>query len=110
LSTALSFDDGKTWQHFKNLESLDDVTYIEPPPIPLLHGVYGHHYNQPKDRTRYIRAPGSVRSCYPDCRVLDDTVIIQYNYGGSNPEDPTPKIIIKRRVLPVSWFTEDKAN
>jgi len=107
LSTALSFDDGVTWQHFKNLESLDDVSYVEPPPIPLLHGVYGHHYNQPEDRVRYHRAPGSVRTCYPQCRVLKDTVIIQYNYGGSNPEDPQQHVINKRRVLPISWFTED---
>lgn len=107
LSTALSFDDGETWQHFKNLESLDDVNYVEPPPIPLLHGIYGYHYNQPEDRVRYHRAPGSVRSCYPACRVLEDTVIIQYNYGGSNPEDPNQPLGNKQRVLPISWFTED---
>ena len=30
LSTAVSKDDGETWEHHKNLESLDDVTYVEP--------------------------------------------------------------------------------
>ena len=107
LSTALSFDDGETWKHFKNLDSLDDVAYIEPPAVEDLHGVYGHHYNQPKDRKRYHRAPGSARTCYPSCRVLRDTVIISYNYGGSNPEDPTKKIINKRCVLPLTWFTQE---
>ena len=30
MSCAISKDDGETWQHFRNLESLDDAGYIEP--------------------------------------------------------------------------------
>ena len=33
LSWAISKDEGLTWQNHKNLESLDDVSYIEPTPI-----------------------------------------------------------------------------
>ncbi len=107
LSTALSFDDGETWQYFKNLHSLDDVTYVEPPPVELLHGIYGHHYNQPTDLIRYHRAPGSARTCYPSCRVLDETVIIYYCTGGAGGEPPDPDpLTTVRRVLPISWFTE----
>ena len=39
LSTALSTDEGETWTHHRNLESLDDVAYIEPPAVGTLHGV-----------------------------------------------------------------------
>ena len=105
LTTALSFDDGKTWKHFRNLDSLDDVAYIEPPAVKDLHGVYGYHYYQPKDRKRYHRAPGSVRTCYPTCRVLGDVVVINYNYGCKTEETPNMTVGNKRRVLPLSWFT-----
>ena len=33
LSVAISHDDGDTWEHFKNIESLDDRTRIEPVPL-----------------------------------------------------------------------------
>ena len=33
MSCAISKDDGKTWTHFKNLESLNDIARIEPPPL-----------------------------------------------------------------------------
>ena len=105
LSTAISTDEGETWKHFKNLESLDDVTYIEPPAVETLHGVYGPHYHQPKDRERYHRAPGSVRSCYPSARVLPDCVIVRYNYGCKTDETPDMNVTTKTRILPNAWFT-----
>ena len=33
LSVAISRDDGDTWEHFKNIEALDDRTRIEPEPL-----------------------------------------------------------------------------
>ena len=36
LSVAISKDDGRTWGHFKNIESLDDRTKIEPLPLGTL--------------------------------------------------------------------------
>ena len=36
LSVAISHDDGDTWEHFKNIEALDDRTRIEPEPLDKL--------------------------------------------------------------------------
>ena len=102
LSTAISRDDGRHWGHFRNLESLDDVSYIEPPPLEDLHGIYGPHYRQPKDRQRYVHAPGSIRSAYACTRVLDDVLIVSYSFTGVTPE--TPDLDLggsKRQVLPI---------
>ena len=105
LSTALSFDDGNTWKHFKNLDSLDDVAYIEPPALEDLHGVYGFHYKYPTDTKRYHGiGKGSLRTCYPQTRVLPDVVIIQYNYGHTG--DAIGALTTKTRVLPIAWFTD----
>ena len=104
LSTAISQDEGKTWTDHKNLESLDDVVFIEPPALETLHGVYGPHYKYPTDTTRYHGiGTGALRIGYPHARVLQDTVIVDYNYG--YPGDAIGKITIKQRVLPLSWFT-----
>jgi hypothetical protein len=104
LSTAISRGDGKQWRYHRNLESLDDVAYIEPPAVKDLHSVYGPHYDQPKDRKRYVHAPGSLRTCYPSARVLDDVVIVSYNYGCPSPETPDMKVGTKTKVLPFGWF------
>lgn len=116
LSAAISQDEGKSWGHFRNLESLDDVARVEPPPLgaarwdiqqPLdvkgLHGVGGPHYLQPTDRKRYIRAPGPLRATYPSCRIVGDTVIVRYQFGGQPPDTVVP-IRTKQRILPTSWF------
>jgi hypothetical protein len=117
LSTAVSQDEGKNWGHFRNLESLDDVTRVAPPPLgaaqwdvqkPLdpingLHGVGGPHYLQPTDRKRYLRAPGPLRAAYPSCRIVNDTVIVRYQLGSSPPDTVFPTRT-RQRILPVSWF------
>lgn len=75
LSTAVSKDNGETWEQHKNLESLDDVTYVKPDGLkPFFQG----RFKQPIDRTRYHRAPGPLRFSYPSCTVVDDRVIITY--------------------------------
>ena len=104
LSCAISKDDGKTWQNFKNLESLDDVAKIEPPPIKA----YSEHerifetYNQPEDRKRYHRAPGPLRVSYPTLCFLNDKVVITYGYGCH--QDTVGYVACKIRVLPTEWF------
>jgi hypothetical protein len=83
LSCAVSRDEGETWEHHKNLESLDDVSYVEPAevrPVPTS----GHR--QPIDRRRYHRAPGPLRHSYPTCTFLDDEAVI--TYGRSVVGDP----------------------
>jgi len=104
LSCAISEDEGKTWQHFKNLESLDDVTKIEPPEIRLYSESerITQDYHQPADRKRYHRAPGPLRVAYPTLCFLNDKAIITYGYGA--PQDTVGYVACKIRVLPIEWF------
>ena len=76
LTCAISQDEGKTWTHRKNLESLDDVTEIEPvgEEALLIGGM-----RQPEDRQRYHRAPGPLRYNDATCAFFgDEKVIITY--------------------------------
>ena len=120
LSCAISRDEGKTWEHHKNLESLDDVDYVEPDPVGI---VMVGKYTQPVDRQRYHKAPGPLRFDYPSVAFKDDKVIVTYGmsvfgnksviadtYGvdydelmghlGLAPHDTGNKI----RVLSTDWF------
>ena len=104
LSTAVSKDEGQTWQSFRNLESLDDVAKIEPPPVRL----YSESeqlfdsYRQPDDRVRYHRAPGALRVAYPSVTFQDDKAIVTYGYGCT--DDNVGYVGCKIKVLPVEWF------
>jgi hypothetical protein len=80
LSTAISADGGATWDHFRNLESMDDRVRLDPPQRPeVLRPRNG--YRQPDDRGRYPRSPGCVRICYPTVAFSGDEVAISYDYG-----------------------------
>jgi len=82
LSTAISKDDGKTWSHFRNLESLDDRVQIEPPRgEPRVYRMPNYAYLQPVDIHRYPRAPGCVRVCYATAAFANDEVTFAYDYG-----------------------------
>ena len=105
LSTAISKDEGRTWTSFKNLESLDDMTIIKPPPadrIEVLEMWDDYGYFQPLGHPRYKRAPGVLRICYPDVAFRGDEALIVYDYGlgvlGENV------MATKFRAVPISWF------
>ena len=105
LSTAASKDEGTTWAHLKNLESLDHRSEIPPPPPDSLQVVeqfdnYGHH--QPSDLERYPRAPGALRICYPNVLWRGNETIIVYDYGAGTLGD---KMGVKLRAIPTEWFT-----
>ena len=106
LSCAISKDDGKTWEHFKNLESLDDVTKIEPPEIKLYSEMYQKYvgYRQPDDLKRYHKAPGPLRIGYPTLCFLNDKAVITYGYGCK--DDTVGYVACKIKVLPIEWFYE----
>ena len=122
LTCAISKDEGQTWENHKNLESLDDISYIEPDHVGM---VPIGKYAQPVDRQRYHRAPGPLRFDYPSVVFKDDKVIVIYGmsvfgdrsvladtYGvdydelmaqlGLAPHDVGNKI----RVLSTDWFYE----
>ena len=129
LTCAVSKDNGQTWQHHRNLESLDDVTRIEPmiDETMLIAGI-----RQPVDRQRYHRAPGPLRCNEPTCIFHGDNAVITYShmelgdpavitntygmdfndvadkYGVTERPDRPGKLSgnNKVRVLPTEWFYE----
>jgi sialidase-1 len=103
LSSAISADEGQTWENFKNLEALDDVTEVMPPPQGETiacgpYEVYGGL--QPEPTTRYHRAPGILRICYPTIAFSADEAAIAYDIGGG----VLPGMGARLRVIPVEWF------
>jgi len=127
LSCAVSGDGGVTWKHHKNLESLDDVDYLES--VPVQYYPIGAN-RQPLDRVRYHRAPGPLRLDHPYCLfhegnaiviygrgVLGDPDIITHTYGmdfeetaaavGFDIRPDNPSKVLghnKVHVIPVDWF------
>ena len=120
LSCAVSKDDGETWGHYKNLESLDDTAYITPGEIkPFLQAAF----TQPTDRKRYHRAPGPLRMSYPTLTFWNDLAVITYGVSAFGTRDELKNNFAvnldeltaafgyddrargnRVRVLPVDWF------
>jgi len=92
LSCAISADDGKTWKHFRNLESRDATTYIEPPPIKVYR----------MENYRYAEGPNRI--CYPSVAFMGDEAAICYDYGvmSKGKERHATKLV----VVPTKWFYE----
>ncbi len=104
LSCAISRDDGRSWEHFRNLESLDNRTRIEPPPPePItVYRMQNEEYRQPVDGDRYPWAPGPLRICYASVAFQGDEVLIAYDISN----DESTQHGTKLRVLPIAWFYE----
>ncbi len=104
LTCAISRDEGETWENFRNLESLDDVTQVTPPPaydttayVP--YEVYSHL--QPAPKERFHRVPGILRVCYPTIAFAGDEVAVAYDIGyGTLGKGLGARL----RVIPVEWF------
>ena len=128
LSTAISRDDGVSWQHHRNLVSLDDVTRIDPG--PMVHWLTAAVARQPVDRQRYHRAPGPLRNDHVYCTfhegealivhgqgVLGDRAVIEGTYGmdwdalaesfGFEPNPGKANSVLgsnREHIVPISWF------
>ncbi len=111
LTAAVSSDGGRTWRHRRNLESLNDRTYI-----PAEEAGPGGPSSPagrvtPKDaRLAKLKALGlnetGIRVAeYSSLIFVDDKAVITYDVGG--PALP-PGASLKLRVLPISWFYENK--
>lgn len=96
ISCAISSDDGKTWGHFKNLESLDDITRVEPSPIGYGPEVAASIWDSP------FPPKGAHNCSYPSCTFVGNKVIITYYY-------PTDVCSLKMRILDLGWFYDDTA-
>jgi hypothetical protein len=104
LSTAISKDEGKTWTHFRNLESLDDRVRIEPPHgKPKVHRMVPHAYLQPTDLKRYPHAPGCVRVCYPTPAFFEDEVTFVYDYG-IGVDEFKGQYAAKVKIVSMDWL------
>ena len=106
LSCAISRDEGETWENFKNLEALDDVNIVTPPPACdtvacLPHEVYGGLQPQPAER--YRRAPGVLRICYPTIAFAGDEAAIAYGLGQGTANGLGARL----RMIPLEWFSEE---
>lgn len=95
LSTAVSRDEGETWGCFKNLESLDDRTCVEPSEVKMYRGGRFPGVYPPGYREGYINA--SYSSVVFTGAAKDRAVV---TYGVA----PAPHHSLKLKILPVDWF------
>ena len=105
LSCAISKDEGETWENFKNLEALDDVTQVTPPPASdtIACQPYEVYDNlQPEPDERYHRVPGALRVCYPTIAFAGDEAAIAYDIGRGIYKGLGTRL----RVIPLEWFRE----
>lgn len=106
LSTAISNDEGKSWSHFRNLESLDDRVRIEPPRgEPRVYRMQDYAYRQPDDHKSYPHAPGCVRICYATVAFAGDEVTIAYDYG-YGVGDWEGRSATKVKIVTMDWLYE----
>ena len=110
LSSAVSRNGGRLWEHFQNVESLHEETHVEPGPIHIVKPE-GRYLMAEKGAgqidPRYV-APlpvGYGRWSYPSVLVLDDRVLISHTYTwhdetGAQRNSGGSKL----KILPVSWF------
>jgi len=106
LTCAISSDEGETWEHFRNLESLDDTVKIdEEVNWDLFDMKHEGPYAQPTDARKYPHAPGPLRCAYPAIAFTKSRVVIAYDYGAANGVFPGQ--FIKVVSLPYTWFYEN---
>lgn len=122
MSCAVSKDDGKTWEHFKNLESLDDRTRITPPGIEGVTDTQSEEFvikarkalasnmppqKAPKEFTdKYPHYPGYCWNDYPSVTFTSDNHVV-ITYGASDNEIAGLEIGLKLVVRSVDWLYED---
>jgi sialidase-1 len=122
MSCAVSKDDGKTWEHFKNLESLDDRSRITPPGIEGATDTQSEefainarkalamktppHQASKEFTDRYPHFPGYCWNDYPSTTFISDGQVI-ITYGASDYETAGLECGQKLVVRPVDWLYED---
>ena len=103
LSMAISEDRGKSWSHFRNLESLDNITRIEPPELSEATDCEGP-FSQPSDKRAYPRAPGPLRCAYPAATFLNNSVAVAYDHMIVDEQGNRLGLTAKVKVVPLDWI------
>ena len=100
LSSAISSDDGRTWKHFRTLDTsvLPPMGRVEPDPEPQMARGLDYVGVLPADY-------GGVS--YATVDVVDDTVFAIWSRSVVRPRpgDVTGR---RLRILPLSWFYEEE--
>jgi len=105
LSIAVSSDGGTTWGHFRNLESLDDRSYVHPPPPePKVYLMRDWKYIQPTDHKLYPHAPGCLRISYPTVTFWKNEIAITYDYGFGGQGPLAEGSATKIKIVSVDWL------
>ncbi|MDP6153437.1 MAG: sialidase family protein [Phycisphaeraceae bacterium] len=117
ISCAVSKDDGKTWTHFQNVESLDDTTRIKPElgttdAVSELHALKERAFlksgstrtSYPESITgRYPRWPGFIHNDYPSVSFTRSGNVVMV-YGASDHETAGLTIGLKFIARPIDWL------
>jgi hypothetical protein len=105
LSSAISKDEGKSWEHFKNIEAIESTageSHI--PPDEDVTPAWGDDEvgELPHDFELFH---------YPNLSIVDDTVFLCYDVigykvtiGKDGKKSATPSSRSRTRILPVDWF------
>jgi hypothetical protein len=100
LSSAISKDDGKTWQHYRTIDAsvLPPAGRVEPDAEPQMARGLDYVGVVPEDY-------GAAH--YPNLEIVDDTVFLTWYRHVINPRKGD--IHGRRlRVLPLTWFYQDE--
>ncbi len=123
ISSAISRNGGSVWEFYQNVESTQERTFVEPPPVrPLRPETVSHQPGvaAPERDGKYI-VPGDFfgRWSYPTVTAFDEVVFVTHTYSTFEPH-PTKAEMVQRggtrsqlqpgdfngklKVLPISWF------
>ena len=101
LSSAVSTDDGRTWQHFRTVDRvvLPPAGRVEPDPVPRMARGLDYVGVLPADY-------GAVS--YPTVEIVDDTVFLFWSRNVVNRREGD---VVGRRlwIVPLSWFYQEEA-
>ena len=106
LSAAISKDQGRTWTHFRNLESQDTCTFVAPEPpsdVPLARrpGLKGWPSLTQEETEHELTGSKYVNCAYPSVLFIDGLALVTYDVGGTGVPCG-----LKLRRMPIEWFYE----
>ncbi|MFH0965407.1 MAG: sialidase family protein [Planctomycetota bacterium] len=106
LSCAISKDRGNTWTHFRNLESNDTRTFVEPPAVDGLvakdKAIKGMPLLTALETDHELVATPYTNCSYPAVLFFEGLALITYDVGGPG----TGGSSLKLRRMPIGWFYE----